>query len=282
MNTTVIYLISAGADPLAVMAALRSAFTLSLGAARGYISSCPKALPPVDTVLATQMMERLTAAGAQVSLTPPAADNPAPKPEHAPAPKPESRGAFAWDIPAPEPVTEPDSPAPTVRADFSRPRQEPVTEPGAPAAYPEVRITCYGTGEYKLRIVKAVTEITGMRLAPAKELVDSWPATFSLPRPQAEKLRDAMTELGLRAEIEGEPTSASAPASAPATLTIRIPDPGPRRMQLIPLLKRELKMKYADAADIAEKGGDVTAPDVATAARICEALRTLGIYYQSV
>lgn len=280
------YLNSAGADSIAVMAALRSSFRISLGAANSLIANIPSALPvPADGDMESAV-ERLRRAGATVDTVPVSAA-PEPEPEQ-PQPEPEIPAVSFWDSPSPAESPVQAAPAAPVAepSAYAAPAPDPVVS-AAPAA------TSVGAGYYtvylqptpaKLVLVKEVKELTGWGLKEAKEWVDEAPnggRTFEAA--YAFGIRDKLAEAGFRTRLvaagaSGAPKAAPVQAPAPSVINkITITDPGSKRMQIIPLLKKELRMNYSSAANLAEKGGDITSfPDAATAARVADALRALG------
>lgn len=59
-------------------------------------------------------------------------------------------------------------------------------------------------GEQKIKVIKAVREATGLGLKEAKELVDGAPSTLKegLPKEEAEKLAEAIKEVGGECELK--------------------------------------------------------------------------------
>lgn len=59
-------------------------------------------------------------------------------------------------------------------------------------------------GEQKIKVIKAVREATGLGLKEAKELVDGAPSTIKegLPKEEAEKLAEAIKEVGGECELK--------------------------------------------------------------------------------
>lgn len=233
------YLIKTGEDSLAVMAALRSSFRISLGMANSMIANVPSELPePFDGDMEAALL-RLRRAGATVDTTP-----------------------------APDSLqTSPEPEAPATPATVSAEGRHTVYLLSTPA---------------KLALVKAVKEATGWGLKESKEWVDEGPeAGRTFPTDVAFGIRDYLVSVGFGARaVTADPNVAklcTAAAPAPVQITkITINFPGPKRMQIIPLLKQELKMNYSSAATLAAKGGDITSfPDAATATRVAAALHSL-------
>lgn len=59
-------------------------------------------------------------------------------------------------------------------------------------------------GKQKIKVIKAVREITGLGLKEAKDLVDSAPKPVkeSVPKEEAEQVRDKLAEVGAEVEVK--------------------------------------------------------------------------------
>lgn len=272
------YLNDAGEDELAVMAVLRNTFHLSLGEAREIIAGAPAALPEISGAEAEELLERLRSFGAKVGAAP-AAAAPSESIEHSEF----SESSEFSDSSAPEPAPEPEVRYNPIFGEF-------VVKPSATprSEEPIIKVFVHPHQE-KLRMVKLVMEFLGIRLAEAKEIVDNFPEQpLPLAKSDAKKFVLMMKEQGFKTSYmpigiaEATVAASAAPEAAPASsadtiASIEIKDPGPKRMQIIPLLKKELGYKYSQASDYAEKGGvlrDFPSQDVAH--RVADALRALG------
>lgn len=101
--------------------------------------------------------------------------------------------------------------------------------------------------------------------------------------PQAEKYGKQAPQDPIPTVGASIPTVGAAPKAKSALKAISVTDPGPKRMQLIPLFKKEFKMNYGSAASIAEGGGNLPAfADDAQARRVCDALDALSCKYKSI
>lgn len=288
------YLNDAGEDELAVMAVLRNTFHLSLGEAREIIAGAPAALPEISGAEAEELLERLRSFGAKVGAAPAAAapseqSEPAESSDYSIITSPSGFSVLVEPDPEPEPEPEPQT----------EPKPEPIYNPifgefvVKPSATPRseepiIKVFVHPHQE-KLRMVKLVMEFLGIRLAEAKEIVDNFPEQpLPLAKSDAKKFVLMMKEQGFKTSYmpigiaEATVAASAAPEAAPASsadtiASIEIKDPGPKRMQIIPLLKKELGYKYSQASDYAEKGGvlrDFPSQDVAH--RVADALRALG------
>lgn len=272
------YLNDAGEDELAVMAVLRNTFHLSLGEAREIIAGAPAALPEISGAEAEELLERLRSFGAKVGAAPAAA-----APSESIERSEFSESSEFSDSSAPEPAPEPEVRYNPIFGEF-------VVKPSATprSEEPIIKVFVHPHQE-KLRMVKLVMEFLGIRLAEAKEIVDNFPEQpLPLAKSDAKKFVLMMKEQGFRTSYmpigiaEATVAASAAPEAAPASsadtiASIEIKDPGPKRMQIIPLLKKELGYKYSQASDYAEKGGvlrDFPSQDVAH--RVADALRALG------
>lgn len=265
------YLIEAGSDSLAVMAALRSSFRISLGAANSLIANVPSELPAPHDGDIEGAVERLRRAGATVDTTTVVSrpETTAPRPSQ---PEPVSSSGFGFSDPK-------------AMWNYYTPGEPVIHETDTDSDRDKYDVYLPVTSE-KLRMVKAVKEATGWGWKETKEWVDEAPfgsRRFSASNAMA--LRDYLAAAGFEPnlvrpgenvpKIDEAPTETSAMPSVINKITIT--DPGAKRMQIIPLLKKELKMNYSSAAGLAESGGDITTfPDAATAARVADALRALG------
>ncbi|BBO59116.1 50S ribosomal protein L7/L12 [Mycoavidus sp. B2-EB] len=68
----------------------------------------------------------------------------------------------------------------------------------------EFTVTLTETGASKVSVIKAVREITGLGLKEAKDLVDAAPKPVkeSVPKAEAEKIKQKLEEAGAKAEIK--------------------------------------------------------------------------------
>lgn len=192
----ILYLNSAGPDPLATMAVIRSLYHLSLGDSRRMIADCPVSLPETPAGLSDEdVKQRFAVAGAEVGESPAAAR---PTPESAPAAEPEPAPAPASEwMAATAPVAEePAAPATVGGFDLSG-FEHLFNQPAAPAS--RLHIAWRSCGEYKLRVTKIISAITGLRLAPAKDWADSCHRSHEIDAGQAEQLKAELAELGIKA-----------------------------------------------------------------------------------
>lgn len=270
------YLNDAGEDELAVMAVLRNTFHLSLGEAREIIAGAPAALPEISGAEAEELLERLRSFGAKVGAAP------AESAERSESSEFSESSKFS-DSPAPEPAPEPEVRYNPIFGDIAvKPSATPRSEE------PIIKVFVHPHQE-KLRMVKLVMEFLGIRLAEAKEIVDNFPEQpLPLAKSDAKKFVLMMKEQGFKTSYmpigiaEATVAASAAPEPAPASSadtidTIEIKDPGSKRMQIIPLLKKELGYKYSQASDYAEKGGILrNFPSQDVAHRVADALRALG------
>lgn len=192
----ILYLNSAGPDPLATMAVIRSLYHLSLGESRRMIADCPVSLPETPAGLSEEdVKQRFAVAGAEVGESPAAAR---PTPESAPAAEPEPAPAPASEwMAATAPVAEePAAPATVGGFDLSG-FEHLFNQPAAPAS--RLHIAWRSCGEYKLRVTKIISAITGLRLAPAKDWADTCHRSHEIDAAQAEQLKAELAELGIKA-----------------------------------------------------------------------------------
>lgn len=278
------YLNDAGEDELAVMAVLRNTFHLSLGEAREIIAGAPAALPEISGPEAEELLERLRSFGAKVGAAP-AAAAPSESVERSESSESSESSEFSKSS-APEPAPEPEVRYNPIFGDI-------VVKPSAtPRSEEQIIKVFVHPHQEKLRMVKLVMEFLGIRLAEAKEIVDNFPEQpLPLAKSDAKKFVLMMKEQGFKTSYmpigiaEATVAASAAPQAAPASsadtigtiASIEIKDPGSKRMQIIPLLKKELGYKYSQASDYAEKGGvlrDFPSQDVAH--RVADALRALG------
>ena len=61
-----------------------------------------------------------------------------------------------------------------------------------------------GAGDQKIKVIKAVREITGLGLKEAKELVDNTPKTLkeAIAKDEAEELKAKLEEVGASVEVK--------------------------------------------------------------------------------
>lgn len=278
------YLNDAGEDELAVMAVLRNTFHLSLGEAREIIAGAPAALPEISGAEAEELLERLRSFGAKVGAAPAAAapSESVERSEFSESSESSESSEFS-DSSAPEPAPEPEVRYNPIFGDI-------VVKPSATprSEEPIIKVFVHPHQE-KLRMVKLVMEFLGIRLAEAKDIVDNFPEQpLPLAKSDAKKFVLMMKEQGFKTSYmpigiaEATVAASAAPEPAPASSadtidTIEIKDPGSKRMQIIPLLKKELGYKYSQASDYAEKGGVLrNFPSQDVAHRVADALRALG------
>ncbi len=74
----------------------------------------------------------------------------------------------------------------------------------APEEKTEFDVVLKSAGDQKIKVIKAVREATGLGLKEAKELVDGAPSTLKegLPKEEAEKLAEAIKEVGGECELK--------------------------------------------------------------------------------
>ncbi len=281
-----------GADSLAVMATLRSVFRVSLGEARSIIAGVPAELPVPAGGDIEAAVERLRQAGAIVTTSASAAlAEPEPEPESVAPASPDFSSLWGGDLAPedPQPVPEasmpepaggnlaPEDPQPTPEVSMPEPADgDGLYDVMLPAANGEV-----------LQLVKAIKEATGWGLKESKEWADRGTGSRAvMPAAMARRVRDYLNRAGFSTIICPHHNNnifisqTEAPSDPVVVKKITITDPGPKRMQLIPLFKKELGMKYSAAANLAECGGEITSfPDQAAAARIVAALRSLGTIF---
>lgn len=192
----ILYLNSAGPDPLATMAVIRSLYHLSLGDSRRMIADCPVSLPETPAGLSDEdVKQRFAVAGAEVGESPAAAR---PTPESAPAAEPEPAPAPASEwMAATAPVAEEPAPPATVGGFDLSGFEHLFNQPAAPAS--RLHIAWRSCGEYKLRVTKIISAITGLRLAPAKDWADNCHRSHEIDAAQAEQLKAELAELGIKA-----------------------------------------------------------------------------------
>ncbi len=84
----------------------------------------------------------------------------------------------------------------------------PAAAPGAAqeeaAEQTEFTVILKAFGTQKIKVIKAVREVTGLGLKEAKDLVDSTPKPVkeSVPKEEAEQVRDKLTDVGAEVEIQ--------------------------------------------------------------------------------
>ncbi|MEM6551605.1 MAG: 50S ribosomal protein L7/L12 [Planctomycetota bacterium] len=68
----------------------------------------------------------------------------------------------------------------------------------------EFDVVLTAAGDQKIKVIKAVREATGLGLKEAKAMVDGTPATLKegLPKEEAEKLAEAIKEVGGEVELK--------------------------------------------------------------------------------
>ena len=68
----------------------------------------------------------------------------------------------------------------------------------------EFDVVLTGFGDQKIKVIKAVREITGLGLKEAKDLVDNAPSTLgeALPKEAAEEMKKKLEEAGAKVEIK--------------------------------------------------------------------------------
>lgn len=74
----------------------------------------------------------------------------------------------------------------------------------AAAEKTEFDVELTSAGSSKIKVVKAVKDATGLGLKDAKELVDNAPKVIkeALPKEEAEKLKEALEEVGATVELK--------------------------------------------------------------------------------
>ncbi len=77
-------------------------------------------------------------------------------------------------------------------------------EEEAAAEQTEFTVVLKNFGKQKIKVIKAVREITGLGLKEAKDLVDSAPKPVkeSVPKEEAEQVRDKLADVGAEVEIQ--------------------------------------------------------------------------------
>lgn len=68
----------------------------------------------------------------------------------------------------------------------------------------EFAVVLTGAGSQKIKVIKAVREITGLGLKEAKDLVDSAPKPVkeNVPKEEAEQLRAKLADVGAEVEVK--------------------------------------------------------------------------------
>lgn len=188
----ILYLNSAGPDALATMAVIRSLYHLSLGESRRMIADCPVSLPATPAGLSEEdVKQRFAVAGAEVGESP-AAAKPAPEPEPEPATAPVSE----WQTETSPAAASIDDVLSAGGFDLSG-FEHLFNQPAAPAS--RLHIAWRSCGEYKLRVTKIISAVTGLRLAPAKDWADTCHRSHEIDAAQAEQLKAELAELGIKA-----------------------------------------------------------------------------------
>ncbi len=77
-------------------------------------------------------------------------------------------------------------------------------EAEAAAEQTEFTVVLKDFGKQKIKVIKAVREVTGLGLKEAKDLVDSTPKPVkeAVPKEEAEQVRDKLAEVGAEVEIQ--------------------------------------------------------------------------------
>lgn len=77
-------------------------------------------------------------------------------------------------------------------------------EGGAAEEKTEFNVVLKAAGNQKIKVIKAVREITGLGLKEAKALVDEAPKAVKegIPQDEAEKIKEQLEEVGATVEIE--------------------------------------------------------------------------------
>lgn len=188
----ILYLNSAGPDALATMAVIRSLYHLSLGESRRMIADCPVSLPATPAGLSEEdVKQRFAVAGAEVGESP-AAAKPVPEPEPEPATAPVSE----WQTETSPAAASIDDVLSAGGFDLSG-FEHLFNQPAAPAS--RLHIAWRSCGEYKLRVTKIISAVTGLRLAPAKDWADTCHRSHEIDAAQAEQLKAELAELGIKA-----------------------------------------------------------------------------------
>lgn len=188
----ILYLNSAGPDALATMAVIRSLYHLSLGESRRMIADCPVSLPATPAGLSEEdVKQRFAVAGAEVGDSPVPA-KPAPEPEPEPATAPVSE----WQTETSPAAASIDDVLSAGGFDLSG-FEHLFNQPAAPAS--RLHIAWRSCGEYKLRVTKIISAVTGLRLAPAKDWADTCHRSHEIDAAQAEQLKAELAELGIKA-----------------------------------------------------------------------------------
>lgn len=188
----ILYLNSAGPDALATMAVIRSLYHLSLGESRRMIADCPVSLPATPAGLSEEdVKQRFAVAGAEVGDSP-ATAKPAPEPEPEPATAPVSE----WQTETSPAAASIDDVLSAGGFDLSG-FEHLFNQPAAPAS--RLHIAWRSCGEYKLRVTKIISAVTGLRLAPAKDWADTCHRSHEIDAAQAEQLKAELAELGIKA-----------------------------------------------------------------------------------
>lgn len=188
----ILYLNSAGPDALATMAVIRSLYHLSLGESRRMIADCPVSLPATPAGLSEEdVKQRFAVAGAEVGDSPVTA-KPAPEPEPEPATAPVSE----WQTETSPAAASIDDVLSAGGFDLSG-FEHLFNQPAAPAS--RLHIAWRSCGEYKLRVTKIISAVTGLRLAPAKDWADTCHRSHEIDAAQAEQLKAELAELGIKA-----------------------------------------------------------------------------------
>lgn len=97
-----------------------------------------------------------------------------------------------------------------IEEEFGVTAAAPVTAAGAAAGgdaeaeKTDFDVELTSAGSSKIKVVKAVKEATGLGLKDAKELVDGAPKVIkeALPKEEAEKLKEALEEVGATVELK--------------------------------------------------------------------------------
>ena len=74
----------------------------------------------------------------------------------------------------------------------------------APVAVAGVAVVLASAGDAKLKVVKAVRELTGLGLKEAKDIVDGAPSTIkeAVAKDEADKMKAALEEVGATVELK--------------------------------------------------------------------------------
>lgn len=289
-----LYINDIGPDRFATLAAVRRAYGLSIGEASALLADLPARLPDIDMAAEVVVIASLSDLGASVGREPAAKKSEETTTGNS---VPHSIEISVEPVSDPEPVYEPDPEPVHVFKPVDVPQHkrepEPVYEPAAePVSKPApeegpVNVMLTDCGPSKLAVVKAVMDGTEMRLAASKNLVDSAPVLIKVKnKDRARWLLTRLTELGATAflpdEDKGTPSNSE---GARAITSITVTNAGRSGMQLVRLLKERLGMKYAEAANIVEKGGrlpvtyDTTYQSQTEADRMVRDLTALGVAF---